>query len=93
MATRDIGLAVIALGGGRHLASDSVDARVGFSHVVQRGQLVEAGQRLARVHAADAAGAEAAQRHLLASIEMGDVPPATAPALMLQRLAEPTAVS
>jgi thymidine phosphorylase len=93
MATRDIGLAVIALGGGRHLASDRVDARVGFSHLVPLGQRVEAGQRLAWVHAADEDTAEAAQRQLLASIGIGDAPPAAASVLMLERLAEPKAAA
>jgi thymidine phosphorylase len=93
MATRDIGLAVIALGGGRHLASDRVDARVGFSHLVPLGQRVEAGQRLAWVHAADEDTAEAAHRQLLASIGIGDAPPAAASVLMLERLAEPKAAA
>jgi thymidine phosphorylase len=87
MATREVGLEVIALGGGRHLASDSVDARVGFSHVVSLGQRVEVGQPLARIHAADAAAADAAQARLLALIEIAGQPPLVAPALMLQRLA------
>ena len=88
MATRDIGLLVIALGGGRHLVSDEVDMRVGFSQVAQLGQRVERGQLLALVHAANEAAAEAAQHQLLACMEIGEVPLATAPALMLERLVE-----
>ena len=37
MATRDIGLAVIELGGGRRRASDRIDHRVGFSDFVSLG--------------------------------------------------------
>jgi thymidine phosphorylase len=88
MATRDIGLQIIALGGGRQLASDAVDARVGFSQVVQLGQRVERGQMLAMVHAADDSSADAAQRRLLALIEIGEAPLKTAPVLMIERLAE-----
>ncbi len=86
MATRDIGLEVIALGGGRHLASDSVDARVGFSQVVQIGQRVEPGQLLARVHAADDAAADASRRQLLTLIEVAEFAVPAKP-LMLERLA------
>jgi thymidine phosphorylase len=89
MATREIGLQVIALGGGRHLVSDAVDSRVGFSRVAQLGQRIERGQPLALVHAANEASAEAAQRQLLACMEIGEVPLTTAPAIMLERLAEP----
>jgi thymidine phosphorylase len=89
MDTRAIGLQVIALGGGRHLASDNVDARVGFSAVVALGQRIEIGQLLARVHAADVATADAAQRLLPALFDISEVPLAAAGSLLLERLAEP----
>jgi thymidine phosphorylase len=82
MATRDIGLAVVELGGGRRLASDNVDPRVGFSDFVQIGQQVQAGEPLAVVHAADAASAERASQSLLTLIHIGDTPPALAPVLV-----------
>jgi len=82
MATRDIGLAVVELGGGRRQASDTIDARVGFAHVVQIGQPVQAGEPLAVVHAADDASAERAQQALLALIHIGDTPPALTPVLV-----------
>ena len=88
MATREIGLQVIALGGGRRVVSDAVDRRVGFSQVVQRGQRVEAGDVLARVHAADDAAADAAQRNFLALIDLGEEPLKLSPALMIERLGE-----
>jgi thymidine phosphorylase len=87
IATRDIGLQVIALGGGRRVASDAVDTRVGFSQVVGLGQRVECGQLLALVHAADEASAGAAQRRLAELIVIGELPLATAPLLMIERLA------
>jgi thymidine phosphorylase len=82
MATRDIGLAVVELGGGRRLASDNVDPRVGFSDFAQIGQAVQAGEPLAVVHAADEASAERARQALLALIHIGDAPPALAPVLV-----------
>ena len=53
VATRDLGLACIELGGGRHKADDAVDPRVGFTQVVAPGERVEAGGTLAMVHAAN----------------------------------------
>lgn len=67
-ATRDIGVAVIELGGGRRKASDAIDHRVGFSRVAAPGTAVRAGEPLAWVHAADADSAARAvaalQRHM-----------------------------
>jgi len=87
MATRDIGLAVVELGGGRRKASDSIDPRVGFSQFAQIGQAVQAGGVLAVVHAADAASAERAQQMLLTLIEIGDSPIAVPP-LLVKRIAQ-----
>ncbi len=60
IATRDIGLLVIELGGGRRQAADQIDHRVGFSEVLGVGVQVRAGDALATVHAADDAAAQAA---------------------------------
>ena len=82
MATRDIGLLVIELGGGRRMASDTVDARVGFTQFVQIGQRVQAGDRLAVVHAADAGAAQAARLKLPVLIQLADQRPPLAPVLV-----------
>ena len=82
MATRDIGLLVIELGGGRRLASDRVDPRVGLTQLTPIGQAVEAGQVLAVVHAADAAAAQHASQRLLSLIELADAAPAATPVLI-----------
>jgi thymidine phosphorylase len=60
MDTRAVGLAVVALGGGRRRPGEAVDPRVGFSHLRSLGTRVRAGEPLARVHAADEAAAEEA---------------------------------
>ena len=63
--TRAVGLATVALGGGRTRPDQSVDHSVGFSEVAGPGTYVCAGQPLALVHArtqADAAEAVAALR-------------------------------
>lgn len=82
MATRDIGLLIIELGGGRRRASDTVDPRVGFTQFVQVGQRAEAGDLLAVVHAADANAAENASQALLALIQLADHAPAGTPVLI-----------
>lgn len=87
MATRDIGLAVVELGGGRRLAGDTIDARVGFAQFAQIGQAVQAGELLAMVHAADASAAERARQTLLAKVLVSTQEPAQTPVL-LQRITD-----
>ena len=86
-ATRDIGLAVVELGGGRRQAADRIDPRVGFSGVVSIGQAVAAGEPLATVHAASEAAAEAAITTLQRCIRLGEAPPAPLP-LLIARITE-----
>ena len=75
MDTRAIGLALVALGGGRRSASDMVDARVGFSHILPLGQRVSAGQPLLRIHAANVDDAAAAARALSTALKVSDQSP------------------
>ena len=86
-ATRDIGLAVVQLGGGRRQAGDRIDHRVGFCDVVSIGQQVAAGEPLAIVHAAGEAAAAAAVATLQRCIRLGDAPPAALP-LVIARIDE-----
>ena len=72
--TRAIGLAVLALGGGRQRASDVVDPRVGLSQMLGIGAPVQAGSVLARVHARNRDDAKVARDRLLAAITIGDAP-------------------
>ena len=72
MDTRAIGLAVLALGGGRRRASDAVDPRVGFSALRPLGTLLRAGEPLLRVHAATADDAHAASQAVLAAITLAE---------------------
>ncbi len=87
MRTRDIGLAVVELGGGRRQASDSIDARVGFSGMCGLGDAVQAGEALAWVHASDATAAERAVAQLQAACCISDAPlPFTTGDVVLARL-------
>ena len=75
MATREIGMLVVELGGGRRQASDAVDHRVGVSEIAAIERRVDVGDALAIVHAADEASAAAGCERLAALIEIADVAP------------------
>lgn len=73
--TREVGLAVVSLGGGRERAEDAVDHSVGLTDVVELGTSIEAGDALAVVHAATAEDAEKAASEIRAAITLGDTTP------------------
>ncbi|HEX6720271.1 MAG TPA: thymidine phosphorylase [Burkholderiaceae bacterium] len=79
MDTRAIGLAVIALGGGRDVAGADIDPRVGFDRIVAVGAAVRRGQPLARVHAASDADAARGAALFAAALHIGDAPVRQAP--------------
>ena len=72
MDTRALGLAVVALGGGRRRASDAVDPRVGFDEVLALGSAVRAGEPIAIVHAASVDDADTAAAALRAALRIED---------------------
>ena len=84
--TRQLGLVVIMLGGGREVAGSSIDPSVGLSAVVGLGEPVTAGQPLALVHAADSATGAAAVSAVLRAISIADAPILSAP-VMYERIA------
>ncbi|MDN7908098.1 thymidine phosphorylase [Burkholderia diffusa] len=69
---RALGLAVVALGGGRTRAEDAIDYRVGLTALAEIGQRVEAGQPLGYVHARDDAAAARAVDEVRQSYVLGD---------------------
>lgn len=69
-----LGLAVVAMGGGRQVETDQINPMVGLSEVVRLGEYVEKGQPLARIHAARVADADVAERAIRAAIRMGAAP-------------------
>ena len=70
--TRGVGMAVVALGGGRRMPTDTIDHSVGFDRLIGLGARVEAGTPLARLHARDAATAADASRRLIAAYKLGE---------------------
>ncbi|MFG6431016.1 thymidine phosphorylase [Roseateles sp. LYH14W] len=82
MSTRDLGVAIVELGGGRRKAGDAIDMRVGFSEVKAIGTRVAAGEPLALIHAADDAAADRAIASYLAAVSLGDADVAATPLVM-----------
>lgn len=71
MEGEKLGLAVVALGGGRQVESDVVDPAVGLSEMVRLGAWVEKGAPLCRVHAAREEAAAEAEAAVLGAVEIG----------------------
>jgi thymidine phosphorylase len=70
--TRGIGMAVVALGGGRRMPTDTIDHAVGFDRLAGLGAVVDGETPIARLHARDEATAADAQRRLIAAYTLGD---------------------
>lgn len=79
-----LGLAVVALGGGRQVETDVIDPGVGLSDVVSLGQTVTKGQPLARVHAAREGQADQAAKTIRNAITIGEAAPV--PSLVLEHI-------
>ena len=73
--TRAVGMAVVALGGGRSRAADPIDPAVGFTRLAGLGAEVSPDAPLALAHARDEAQARAAGEWLAAAYRIGDAPP------------------
>jgi thymidine phosphorylase len=73
--TRALGLAVVALGGGRTHAEDAIDHSVGLTELAGIGDAVGPGRPLSLVHARDADSASAAAASVRAAYRLGDQPP------------------
>jgi len=71
IATRDIGLAVVTLGGGRSRPDDRIDHSVGLTRLLPVGAELRRGEALALVHARSEADAEAAAAAVRAAYAVG----------------------
>jgi thymidine phosphorylase len=79
--TRELGLAVIELGGGRRVASDTIDHRVGLSELLGKGARADRATPLCLVHAADEAAFARAAEIVKNAYVLGDAPDMRAPVL------------
>ncbi|MFP4004540.1 MAG: thymidine phosphorylase [Alphaproteobacteria bacterium] len=82
MQTREIGMAIVALGGGRTRPDQPIDPAVGFSDVCRIGDLIETGAPLATVHARTEQDAEAAAARFRAAITLTQRKPRPEPVVL-----------
>ncbi len=74
VATRELGLAVIALGGGRTSPEQSIDHAVGLAEVKGIGATVEAGEPLALVHGRQPERTRAVAARLARAFTLAEAP-------------------
>ncbi|MFU9137194.1 thymidine phosphorylase [Erwinia tasmaniensis] len=79
--TRALGMTVVAMGGGRRRASDSIDYSVGLSEVAPLGAAVDSQQPLAVIHASSEASWQEAAAAVKAAITLSETSPAETPVI------------
>lgn len=79
MDTRDLGLAVVSMGGGRRQASDVIDYSVGLTDMARLGDKVDTSQPLAVIHAKDENSWQEAAKAVKAAIKLDDKAPEETP--------------
>jgi thymidine phosphorylase len=82
MDVRAVGLAVVALGGGRRRAADPIDHAVGLTEVAGIGAAVGPDRPLCLVHARTESDAEAAAAELRAAVTVAGEAPVPAPVIV-----------
>lgn len=80
--TRNLGLAVIELGGGRRRPDERIDHRVGFDRLLPLGTKVEKGEEIGRVHAADAESATQGAARLAGLYRIAPEAPSPSPDIL-----------
>lgn len=79
MDARAVGMAVVALGGGRTDPTQKIDHSVGITEICQCGDQLAKDEPLAMVYAADETAADEAIARIQAAISLSDSAPATQP--------------
>jgi len=84
MDARQVGIAVVSLGGGRSHADDAIDPSVGLTNVIAVGARVRAGDELCIVHATSEADADSAIDAVRQAIHLDDALPPEKPVVMVR---------
>jgi thymidine phosphorylase len=79
MNAREVGIAVVSLGGGRSHADDAIDPSVGLTDMIETGTAIRAGSPLCIVHAASETQADEAIAMVRRAVRIGDAPAAAGP--------------
>ena len=82
MDARQVGIAVVSLGGGRRHADDAIDSSVGLTNVIDVGARVRAGDELCVVHATSEVDADSAIEAVRQAIHVDDALPPEKPVVM-----------
>jgi thymidine phosphorylase len=86
MVAKDVGLALIALGGGRKRPDDPIDLTVGFADFCQVGDRVGPDAPLCTVHARNEVDSEDAARRIRAAVAVASTPPAPPGPIVIERI-------
>lgn len=82
MDTRTLGMAIVALGGGRQQPDDTIDHAVGLSEIVSLGDQVDCNSPLAVVHARTETGFLEAKKSILQAMVIGSEQPSRIPQVL-----------
>jgi thymidine phosphorylase len=80
-----VGRVVLALGGGRRLPTDAIDARVGLSEVAGLGTAIGRDRPFCLIHARSEAAAAEAESALRAAVVLGRSAPSPTPLILGRR--------
>jgi len=81
MQTRDIGMAIVELGGGRLANDQKIDHSVGFDRILPVGTLVNRGDVVARLHANCPDSAKQAAKQYLSALSIEELEPKATPVI------------
>ncbi|MEQ1899355.1 MAG: thymidine phosphorylase [Devosia sp.] len=73
--TRGVGMAVVALGGGRRMPTDKIDHAVGFDRLLGLGAKADSKTPIARIHARDEQSASDAENRIKKAYMLGEQGP------------------
>ncbi|HEX7199388.1 MAG TPA: thymidine phosphorylase, partial [Dongiaceae bacterium] len=82
MNAREVGIAVVSLGGGRSHADDAIDPSVGLSEMAQVGSAIRAGSPLCIVHSATESQADEAIAVVRRAVRIDEVSPKVGPIII-----------
>ncbi len=86
MNAKEIGLTLVALGGGRKRPEDPIDHAVGLTDFCQIGDQLSDDKPICMIHARDEAEWERAAARVRAAVDVAAAPPAPLPPIVIDRI-------
>lgn len=81
MQTRDIGMSIVGMKGGRTANGQMIDHTVGFDRILPVGTVINRGDVVARIHAADEDQAAKASQEYLTALSISETKPEAVPVI------------